>query len=405
MADIFGPADATNAVTTRPADPRNFTATDTWFKNCTTPATPDGTAVEAEFYNEIIANLRGLARGNGNTAGGSPVVAGDNSDGMLLAAVQHLAQRGLYGRAGDTGAVNALVVTLAPVPAELTDGMAIGVRALFTNTGPTTLTVNGVKLPVRTPANAACVGGEVVVGAWQVYRFDLTNQAWQVTSPIIVKPGRLLNIQVFSTVGTTSYTRTPGAGKAIVIPHGGGAAGGGAPAVSGQLVGAGAPGGSGAWGVTLLDLSTVTDPVPVTIGAGGVPVTGGAGGNGGSTSFGSYITAQGGNGGQIGGPTSVPYGNGGYAVPVCSGGNIVNGAGEPGGLSLGLSYNSGAYGGQGASGLFGGGGAPVNSNVNGLPARAPGAAGGGTATSNGNGALTGGYGFGGILFVIEYTAA
>lgn len=135
-------------------------------------------------------------------------------------------------------------------------------------------------------------------------------------------PGRLLNVQVFSTVGTSTYTPTAGTNKVRVKVLGGGGAGGGTNATSsGQVaLGAGGSGGSYSEGIYTSGFSGVT----VTIGAGGTGVSAGTGGNGGNSSFGALITAVGGPGGNSGGPT----GFGATALPripiAGSGGNIVN---------------------------------------------------------------------------------
>ena len=99
MTDILGPADAPNFTTSRPADDRSIGSTDTWMKDCTGPNVNDGTKLRAGLFNSILANLRVLVRGNGNTGGGPAVVTEDNADDMLLRAAQHLIQRGqpIYG--------------------------------------------------------------------------------------------------------------------------------------------------------------------------------------------------------------------------------------------------------------------------------------------------------------------
>ncbi|MEX7607210.1 glycine-rich domain-containing protein [Enterobacter asburiae] len=117
--------------------------------------------------------------------------------------------------------------------------------------------------------------------------------------------GRLINIRAFTSSGT--YVPTPGTKKIRVRIIGGGGAGGGAAAstVSGYLA-AGHGGNAGSYGETgLIDISDIAS-VAVTVGAAGVGAAGANGTNGGASSFGNYIIAPGGRGGNLGvsGPAS-----------------------------------------------------------------------------------------------------
>ncbi|WP_454908374.1 hypothetical protein [Variovorax gossypii] len=63
----------------------------------------------------------------------------------------------------DTGAANACLVTYAPAPAALTDGMVLWFKAAAANTGATTLNVNGLGAkPVVGGGQVALQGGEIV---------------------------------------------------------------------------------------------------------------------------------------------------------------------------------------------------------------------------------------------------
>lgn len=83
MPDFIGPANAPNAVTTRPSETRSFGASNTWFKDCTSVNDDDGTMIQAAWLNGIIALLR------------DPIVAAsitiDNADDMLTRAIRALA--------------------------------------------------------------------------------------------------------------------------------------------------------------------------------------------------------------------------------------------------------------------------------------------------------------------------
>ncbi|TWD54553.1 hypothetical protein FB480_103465 [Agrobacterium vitis] len=68
MTDILGPgSNAMNVVTSRPDDKRIMGLTDTWFKNCSSPANNDGTRIDADWLNGLVANLRALVRNSGVT--------------------------------------------------------------------------------------------------------------------------------------------------------------------------------------------------------------------------------------------------------------------------------------------------------------------------------------------------
>lgn len=146
MAELFGPVDAPFSTSVRPGDSRSFGGTDRFFQNCTAPDSEDGTNIEAEFLNQLTALLRSLARANGLTGAAAHIVAENNADDdVLTKAVQHLLQRNRPKFAVDTGAADALVVTLSPAPAELVDGMEILVRPVATSlTATPTIIVNGL---------------------------------------------------------------------------------------------------------------------------------------------------------------------------------------------------------------------------------------------------------------------
>ena len=80
---------------------------------------------------------------------------------QVPAAIQ--AQTGNY--APDTGVANAYVVTLSPAPAALTPGLPVRVKIANTNTGPSTLTVNGLPAAaVKRPGGAAAQAGDLMAG-------------------------------------------------------------------------------------------------------------------------------------------------------------------------------------------------------------------------------------------------
>jgi hypothetical protein len=188
MSDPFGFGTNLLGVTARPGgDPRTFTSSDTFAVDCTTPTSEDGTDISAEWANEIVANLRALLRGNGNLAGGSTtVVSEDHSDGMLLAGVLNLIQRGKMKVGLDTGSTNNILVAFTPAPQELVDGMEVAVKIAATNNGAANLTTAGLTHPVVLANGAALAGGELRAGFWSVFRYNasLNTPAWQISAVV-----------------------------------------------------------------------------------------------------------------------------------------------------------------------------------------------------------------------------
>jgi len=59
MTDLLGlGTNTSNAITTRPANGRSYGSANTWFKDCTSAAAQDGTALPADWFNTILAQLR-----------------------------------------------------------------------------------------------------------------------------------------------------------------------------------------------------------------------------------------------------------------------------------------------------------------------------------------------------------
>lgn len=103
----------------------------------------------------------------------------------------------------------------------------------------------------------------------------------------LVGRGRLLNVQVF--VNTGQYTPTPGTKKIIVEAISGGGGSRSGSTASGQTGGS-TPGYHGQYNKSRYDLTAITTPLTVTVGAGGT-----AGNYGGATYFGPYMSLDGGN--------------------------------------------------------------------------------------------------------------
>ena len=155
------------------------------------------------------------------------------------------------------------------------------------------------------------------------------------------------NFIVFDVKGTTVWNVTDdiksGLIKPLVYCVGGGGSG-----VRDSLK-AGAGGGSGGMAMRQLDLTGETS-VLITVAAGGIPAASDVdGGNGGSSSFGAFISASGGAGGRIS-PVSGGGGVGGVGI-----GGSVNANGSGGGSACqGVASTTYVAGAGGASFLAGG---------------------------------------------------
>lgn len=87
----------------------------------------------------------------------------------------------LYAADSDAGA-DTLVVTLAPAPAALVEGMALDVKVQGTNTGAATLNVNGLGAVSVKRLGADVRAGDLVAG--QIYRFVYDGNFFQVAGVV-----------------------------------------------------------------------------------------------------------------------------------------------------------------------------------------------------------------------------
>ena len=242
-------------------------------------------------------------------------------------------QNGQFNYAVDSGSANSVIITTTPLVTPPVDGMEVTFKAAAANTTSATVSFNGLTASNLLGQNGALLqGGEIVAGAMVqiVYSASLsrwtivskssgptptstatqTNQAvnlGQMTAAIALSTGRLLNIQYFTANGT--YTPTSGTTSVVVELIGGGGAGGGIPTAAGSGA---AGGGGGGGGYGRKRITSGFSGVTVTIGSGGTGVLNATGGNGATSSFGSLMTALGGNGGGVGSTTAsstIPVGS------------------------------------------------------------------------------------------------
>lgn len=239
-------------------------------------------------------------------------------------------------------------------------------------------------------------------GTSRLRQRDSANTLWIDLGPLDSArpaPGSLLNVRVFSTPGTFTYTPTPGTNKVITEVQAAGGAGAGSPATAAGQASIGSGGGAGAYAKSLF--TTGFSGVTVTVGAGGTGVSGAAGNNGGPSSFGALVSCQGGRGGSPSGPSGGLFYSLSTSSTAPSGGNIQSNIGQGSDLAIVFSTNSIIFGRAGQS-LFGAGAPSGGSGFAGVAATSPGSGGGGTALTSSLAALTGGAGAPGIVIVWEY---
>ncbi|MCJ5013150.1 phage tail protein [Klebsiella sp. 104055] len=213
--------------------------------------------------------------------------------------------------------------------------------------------------------------------------------------------GRLLNVQVFYNSGI--YTATTGTKKVIVEMVGGGAGSAGSRAAGSGQVAIGGAGGAGSYAKG--SFTQNFNGVQVTVGAKGAggTVSGPYASDGGTSSFGSLISAAGGAAGQPAGPSSsFPFST--VAAVVSAGANGANIIGTPGqGASASVVVNASVViESPGGSSQFGAGGFITAFNAKGVNGSGYGAGGGPSKVNSGGAAVAGGDGSQGLVIVWEY---
>ena len=221
------------------------------------------------------------------------------------------------------------------------------------------------------------------------------------TGMTALTPGRLLNVQVFYNSGI--YNPTPGTKKVIVEMVGGGGGSAGSRAAASGNISVGGAGGAGSYAKG--QFTQNFSGVQITVG------TKGAGGtsswpyasDGGTSSFGSLITAAGGSAGQPAGPAnSFPFST--VAAVVSAGANGANIIGTPGqGASASIAASAAVVTeSPGGSSQFGAGGFITAFNAKGVNGSGYGSGGGPSKVNGGNAAVAGGDGSQGLVIVWEY---
>lgn len=266
---------------------------------------------------------------------------------------------------------------------------------------------NFVARQIGTPA-APPAGSNVlypkVDGAWYTLGPDGVER--RVGGGGVLRP----DVQIFSTVGSATWFKPPGAKYVEVEVIGGGGGGGGAGTAAAGANSAGSGGGAGGYAWSNFDASSLPAAVPVVVGAGGAGVANTNGGTGDPSSFGytgdaTYVAANGGIGGIVRASNTIDHWQEGGTGGLATAGQI-RVDGEAGGASNGdATYGKG---GQGGNTKYGQGGKArgtggSNTPLAGYAATGYGAGGGG-ALCTGTTAVTrnGGNGAPGIVIVTTY---
>ena len=370
-----------------------------------------------EYYNDFtsawttinntddIAYILDLYASNAPTQGAS-LIGLQNQGEVSDATVQDLANAAIVVNTDNQSLVNAQVLA----------SLATGLVTVTTGTGilgsitPVTVPLGGTGVNALTPYALLAGGTTSSSGVQSIASVGSSGQiltsngasalpTFQTFSP----PGfnLVINIQKFTTSGT--YTPTAGMQYCIIECLGAGGGGGGAPSAPANNVGISGGGGAGGYSRIAVSAATIGGSQSVTVGTGGAGGTAGNnnGNAGGSTAVGIICTANGGSGGGAGAGGNNFAGQGGTA-----GTGTLNATGACGsaGYSAAITTVS-PWGGGGANSIWGTGGRPVPStstNGNNALSGGYGAGGSGAASVNSGGAFTGGTGTNGIVIITEY---
>jgi hypothetical protein len=144
----------------------------------TTTGTASGSFNQASMTGVLLTSLGfvqsvGLSMPSDFTVSGSPV----NGTGVLAVTggvTKSGVQQNTYIYAADTGTANAYAVTLTPAPT-IVSGSEVVFKVLNSNTGPSTLTVNGTSYPLKKNGTNALTTGDIVAGQMVTAKYDGTN--------------------------------------------------------------------------------------------------------------------------------------------------------------------------------------------------------------------------------------
>lgn len=299
---------------------------------------------------------------------------------------------------GTSTGTNAKAITVTEGFHTPTIGQMFTFLVNSTTTGAVTLNVNstGAFNVLRLSGNTL-TGGELSLNApahviFDGAQFRLLSQQYQ---------GGLINVRYFTTPGAVTYTPTTGTAKVRVRVVGGGGGGGGGQACNASQNACARSGGGGGYAEDFLTSGFAG--VTLTVGAAGQGGNAGFnnGTTGGTSSFGSLVSATGGQGGTAGGAGAAPQGIGASSGGVGVAGSILASGGQSQGWALtALNVIS-----QGSPGASPGYGQSITGRTSSGAGQVPGdygCGGGGAVVTTSGSALAGGDGTAGLIIVEEY---
>jgi hypothetical protein len=303
----------------------------------------------------------------------------------------------------DTGTANQYSVNANPPLLAYTAGNHWLLKIGSTNTGPSTLNINGLGARAMVYGNGdqLSAGDLAAGGIVELYDDGTRLQVGAThTSHLAGPSGALTGVRMFTTPGTVVYTPTGGTRAVLVEVQGAGGAGGGAPVCNGPELAVGISGGGGGYARKYITAGFAG--LSMTVGSRGLGQAGGYGGTGGTSSFGAIMSATGGTGGSPNGQiqASTPFSTAAVSGGSASGGDI-NVVGQPAFATMIYSTYSAIAGYAGGS-LYGQSGMCFGVTTNGSDGLGYGA--GGTAAMNFQQgvAYAGGNGTGGLIIIWEY---
>jgi hypothetical protein len=347
-----------------------------------------GSTIAAIIARDQALGERNLAQSAAQTAIEKAQEAGEHA---VNASTDRQGAETAAGSAADTlTAIDAILNSFADAnyAATSTAPVAIGLGAKVFPIAEGKLFTPGQTLRIASLANPAVdwmdavvssnLGGNLSVDVELIGKDAAgTHADWFIGISGTRGPASLVDRQVFDTSGTWTKLASQGVALIECIGPGSGGAGGVGQAAAGTNRSGGPAGAGGARRWRLMNLADLPETVPATIGApglGGLGSTGGApgspGGAAGTTSFGTYLVAPGGNATSPT-TTSTAGANGGSAWPTGAPaafagavGTLGDGApGAFGGASGGgtsVNADSGKGGGSVEGGAGGGGGGGLN---------------------------------------------
>jgi hypothetical protein len=210
--------------------------------------------------------------------------------------------------------------------------------------------------------------------------------------------------QTFTANGT--WNKPAGLLWARIKVQGGGGAGGGAAATGASQISVGGGGQGGHYSEVICNASDLGSSESITVGAGGVAVSGGTGGTGGTSSVGTLVSATGGDGGSAMSAGNTSTATGGGTGSGTFGGSLLtkrmnrNGGDGHNGYRDGSTIGIAGHGGDSA--LSGGRRASPTDNNAGGNGYTYGGGGSGARNNASQSARSGGDGGAGIVIIEEY---